>query len=346
MRALALETPTTFRDGFRHGLELSVPVRTAAPRVYAAGMGGSGIAADLVRALVVAETAAELTVVRGFALPRAVGPRDHVLLTSYSGNTWETLRAYDAAGRAGATRTALTSGGTLAERAEADGVPVLRVPPGLPPRAAIGHLLGGTLGLLDPLFPESNEGRVAAVSPRIDRRVRRFSAPDGAPAQLARSIGERLPFFYAESAFLPLARRWKHQVEENAKRLAAFDELPELLHNALVGWDATPKNVARRFAVVVLEWAEGDPSVRTSVRYLERLLRGRGVRTLKVDLAPEDRLEALLEGVVLGDLTSLHLARRRKVDPLPVDAITRLKAAVGHATGSGSFPATATGVAD
>ncbi len=341
MRALALETPTTFREGFRHGLELSVPVRTETPHVYAAGMGGSGIAADLARALVVAESTAELTVVRGFALPRAVGSRAHVLLTSYSGNTWETLRAYDAAGRAGAARTVLTSGGTLAERAEKDGVPVLRVPPGLPPRAAIGHLLGGTLGLLDPLFPESNEGRVAAAASRIDRRVARFSAPGGAPAQLARSIGERLPFFYADSAFLPLARRWKHQVEENAKRLAVFDELPELLHNAIVGWDATPKSVARRFAVVVLEWAEEDPSVRTSARYLERLLRSRGVRTVKVDLAAEDRLEALLEGVVLGDLTSLFLARRRKVDPLPVDAITRLKAAVGGATGPGTFPAPA-----
>ncbi len=339
MRALALETPATLVQGFRHGLEVSVPARTANPRVYAAGMGGSGIVADLARTLVASESGADLTVVRGFALPRAVGPGAHVLLTSYSGNTWETLRAYDAAGRADAARTVITSGGSLAERAEADGVPVLRVPPGLPPRAAIGHLLGGTLGVLDPLFPESNEARIAAVAARIERRIGRLASARGPPALLARSIGERLPFFYAESSFLPLARRWKHQVEENAKRLAVFDELPELMHNALVGWDATPKSAARRLAVVLLEWTEEDPTVRASARYLERLLRGRGVRTIKVPLAGEDRLEALLEGIVLGDLASLSLARQGKVDPLPVEAITRLKSTVGGAASAPSVPA-------
>ncbi len=325
MRALAVETPSAFLEGYRNGRELAWRRTAGGSRAYAAGMGGSGIAADLARSLVQAETGLDLTVVRGPALPRAVDAHARVLLTSYSGNTWETLRAYEAAGRAGADRTVLTSGGELAERAEAEDVPVLRVPPGLPPRSAIGHLLGSTLGLMDAYFPESNEQRVEQVADSVRRSLGTLAAQRGPPKELADRIGSRVPCVYAESTFLPLARRWKTQVEENAKRLAFFDEVPELFHNSLVGWDALPRAEARRYAVVLLEWAAEDPPVRQSLRYLERLLRARGVSTVRAPLASDDRLEALLTGIVSGDLMSLHLARRRRVDPWPVDAIVRLK---------------------
>ena len=133
---------------------------------------------------------------------------------------------------------------------------------------------------------------------------------------------------YAESGFLALARRWKTQIEENAKRVAAFDEVPELFHNSLVGWDATGRTEASRLAVVLLEWSGEDPAVRRSLRYLERLLKARAVRVFKAPLLSEDRLEALVGGISLGDFTSLYLAGRRHVDPYPVDAITRLKSAL------------------
>lgn len=328
MRALAVGSPEAFAQGFRDGLALRSTRAESAPRIYAVGMGASGIVADLARSVVDAETNADLTVQRGVGLPGALSRRAHVLLTSYSGNTWETLRAYEHAGRVGAARTAITSGGELAERAEADGVPVLRVPPGMPPRAAIGHLLGGTLGVLDPLFPESNEERAARVAERVRTAVRGLSGPRGLARALAKRLGRRLPLVYAESAFLPLARRWKSQLEENAKHLAVFDEVPELFHNAIVGWDALTRPDAARLTTLLLEWSEEDPHLRKSFRYLERLLRSRGVPVLTVPLPPEDRLEALLYGVVLGDLTSIEWAALRKVDPLPVEAITRLKARV------------------
>lgn len=328
MLAFAAEMPAALLSGYREGRELVLPLNDGLPRFFGAGMGASGIVADLVRSLVDAETRAELTVVRGPRLPRSVDARAHVLLTSYSGNTWETVRAYEDAGRVGARRTVITSGGLLASKAEADGVSILRVPPGLPPRSAVGHLFGSTLGLLDGVFPESNDGRVQRVVERVRSEVGRLSIDRGPAAVLAEGIGERLPFVYAEGSFLALARRWKTQVEENAKRVAVYGEVPELFHNALVGWDAIRRTEATRYAVVLLEWVGEDPTVRKSFRYLERLLRTRGVRTLKVPMSQEDRLDALVGGLALGDLTSLFLARRRRVDPYPVDAITRLKASL------------------
>ncbi len=330
MRALAAGLPAGLLDGYRAGREIALPEDGAAPRVYAVGMGGSGIAADLARCVVDAESPVALSVVRGPELPRSVNHRSRVLLVSYSGNTWETLRAYESAGRVGAKRTVLTSGGLLAERAADDDVPHLAVPPGMPPRSAVGHLLGGVLGLLDPLFPESNEARIERAAEKTERWIGSYARASGPAAAVATTIGERIPFVYAESAFAPLARRWKTQIEENAKRVAVFDEIPELLHNAIVGWDATGAAEARRAAVVVLTWSEESAATRKSARYLERLLVERGVRTARIPLPSDDRLEALIGGIAFGDHVSLFLAARRRVDPYPVEAITRLKAAIGN----------------
>jgi len=330
MRALAATLPDALESGYRSGRELSRPLPGNHLRFVAVGMGGSGIAADLARGVVDAESRAALSVVRSPDLPLSVDRHSDVLLVSYSGNTWETLMAYDAAGRAGAARTVLTSGGALLKRAERDGVPVLSVPPGLPPRSAVGHLLGGVLGLLDPAFPESLESRVARTAEATRTRIGEYSRRSGPAATLAERVGTRFPFVYAESGFVALARRWKTQIEENAKRVAAFDEVPELFHNALVGWDALSRRDASRSIVLLLEWAGETPPVRQSFRYLERLLKTKGVATARAALPTEDRLEALVAGIALGDHVSLFLADRGRVDPYPVEAIGRLKASIGN----------------
>jgi glucose/mannose-6-phosphate isomerase len=328
MRTLAATLPDALESGYRSGRELARPPPGYDLRFVAVGMGGSGIAADLARGIVDAESRATLTVVRSPNLPRSVDLSTEVLLVSYSGNTWETLEAYDAAGRAGARRTVITSGGALLDRAEADGVPFLRVPSGLPPRSAVGHLLGGVLGLLEPAFPEPLGERVTRTASATRARIREYARARGPAAALARRVGRRLPFVYAESSFVPLARRWKTQVEENAKRLAAFDEVPELFHNALVAWDALPRAEADRSIALLLEWSGESPSVQKSFRYLERLLRSKAVPTVRAPLLGEDRLEALVAGIALGDHVSLFLADLSGVDPYPVDAIVRLKSSM------------------
>ncbi len=328
MRALAATLPDALESGYRSGRKLAPPPTGSGPRFVAVGMGGSGIAADLARGMVDGESAASLSVVRSPELPRWVDRHTDVLLVSYSGDTWETLAAYDAAGRADARRTVITSGGALMGRAHEDGVPVLAVPPGLPPRSAVGHLLGGVLGLLDPTFPEPLDGRIVRAAEATRARILEYARKGGPAAVLARRVGDRLPFIYAEHSFVPLARRWKTQVEENAKRLAVFDEVPELFHNALVGWDALAATEAGRSFAMLLEWSGESEPVRKSFRYLERLLRSKGVPTARAGLPSDDRLEALVTGIALGDHVSLFLSDLRGVDPYPVDAIVRLKSSL------------------
>jgi len=328
LRALCVDLPNALSEGFRSGRELGAGPPAGDRPIYAAGMGGSAIAADLARGLVEDETPASFVIVRGSDLPRAIGPRSWVLLLSYSGETREVLEAYDLAGRRGARRVVISSGGQLAERAETEDVPVLRVPGGSPPRAAVGHLMGGVLGLLDPIFPESNERRLEIAVEQLREQMPRLESARGPAALLAVKVADRLPFVVAERSFGGLARRWRTQLEENAKRIAVSDELPELLHNSVVGWDAVTRSDARRYAIVLLDWTGARPSARRAARYLDRLARARRVRTAHVPLPYEDRLAAICYGLALGDLFSLEIARRDGVDPYPIDAIGRVKAAL------------------
>ena len=330
MRVLATEVPEQLTKAFGMARDLGAPLPRQSESVVVVGMGGSAIAADLTRAVTDAELELALTVVRGPTLPRSVNRSTLTIFASYSGNTWETLSAYEEAERRGSPRLAISSGGELARRAEDDGVPYLQLPPGIPPRAAVGYQLGGILGLLDPFFPESNETRVRRAARRVGEAQSRLLSPKGVAARLAATVRGRTPQIYSDVVLAPLARRWKTQVEENAKRIAHFDLFPELLHNAIVGWDAIGKADARRWAVVLLDWPGATPAVSPAVRYLERLLKRRGVAVVRAPVSGDDRIEGLLHGVSLGDHFSLFLAETAGVDPYPVDAITAMKDELGR----------------
>lgn len=331
MRSLAVQLPRQLRDGFTAARELERPIPRSTRRIFLAGMGGSAIAADLVRALTDPELDAGFDVGRGPTLPRSIDANAVTLLASYSGGTWETLQAYDEAGRRGSPRIVLSSGGELAQRAERDGVPHLLLPPGMPPRQAVGFVLGGLLGLLDPFFKESNEDRLVRAGDRLEQLQSTYLSPKGAPAKLARAVGLRTPQLYADVSVAALARRWKTQVEENAKRLAHFDQFPEVFHNAIVGWDALPAAQARQWAVIVLEWGGQSKSIAPGLRYFDNLLKRRRVPSLRISFDAEDPLEALTSGISFGDHFSLFLAEDAGVDPYPIHAITRLKRAVENA---------------
>jgi glucose/mannose-6-phosphate isomerase len=328
MRALALRAPDQFLDGFRAGVSLATEVPSRARAAVAVGMGGSAIAGDLLLTLTDSETELALSVVRSPDLPKPVANGTLALITSYSGNTWETLSAFEEAGRRGVPRVAITSGGALAERAADAGVPCLVVPAGGPPRAWVPFIFGGLLGLLDRSFPASNETRAARAADALQRRLPSLAGARGVPARLAARLGHRRPTFFAEASFAGLARRLKTQVEENAKRLAEFDAIPELFHNRIVAVDALRRGDTPDDATVLLEWRGMAGEARDRFRYFQRTAESRGLRVLSLPLPFEDRLDAILHGLSVGDFLSLALARAAGVDPYPVDAITRMKAAL------------------
>jgi len=325
-----LSLPSQLREAWARSLASPIAPLAASPaHVVALGMGGSAIAADLLASFLAPRLSVPLIAVRDSRLPAYVGPSSAVIATSYSGETQETLEAADAAVRAGARLVAITSGGSLEALAARHGT-VVRVPGGLAPRAALAYLFAPLVavferwGLAGPCGPDVDEAAAVldAVAGEAGPAV---PTPRNPAKSLAGRLADRIPAFYAGSpALAPVARRWKTQLNENAKTLAIWDAFPELTHNEIVGW-GVPADLARRItAVVLLAGDESEHDLRRIRVTRETVLR-RAAGVDEVRGRGAGRLSRLLSLVFLGDLTSVYLAYLRGVDPTPIEAIDAVK---------------------
>jgi glucose/mannose-6-phosphate isomerase len=335
LRALARGFPSQLREGYALGDRLDpLPLNAGAP-LLCAGVGGSAIPADLLRALLDGESDGTIWTNRGPTLPKAAGPTPLVVLTSYSGNTWETLDAYEEAGRRELPRVAISAGGELAGRAARDGVAHLALQEGVPPRAATGWILGALLALSDRVHARSHAEALERASRQLDAEMGRLASASGLAVRLAGRVGARLPTIVAPSDLSALARRWATQLEENAKRLARYDTFPEAMHNAIVAWEAMAAPEARRHAAIFLEpTGLAAPPFRGAGPYLSARLARRGVRVGRVPVDLRERFTGILRAVSIGDHFSLAVAASAHVDPLEIRAIERWKRASARPDGA------------
>jgi glucose/mannose-6-phosphate isomerase len=314
------------------------PAMPAPTLLAVGGMGGSAIASDLVFTLAAGSLPFPTLVCRDYAWPAAVRPGALAVLSSYSGNTEETLALYEEAKARGVARLAITTGGELARRCEADGTPWRAVPAGLPPRAALGYsvvslsLVLEALG--DPGFGAAAWAEAHAVATELGSRC----APDRPEADnpaksLARAVVGRAVCVYGGAGFAaPVARRWKGQLHENAKTLAFDAVVPEMNHNEIVGWQALA-DLHPRFAVILLRDRAESPALARRMAVTREILEDEGVGVHEVHSIGASPLARMVSLIVLGDWMSLYLAVLAGVDPTPIVKIDRLKAALASAGG-------------
>jgi glucose/mannose-6-phosphate isomerase len=287
------------------------------------GMGGSAIGGDLAAAALGPRLGNPLTVVRDYALP-VWTPTDRIVLcSSYSGATEETLGCYEAADALGASRLVATTGGPLAEAARRDGLPVVGLPAGLAPRAAVGYMF--TVAAEVASLCGSDTIRMEIDSSAAHLEEIRDRLADRAAA-IAGELDGAIPAIYGSGLTVPAAYRWKCQLNENAKMPAGFDVLPELDHNEIMGWEGAEG----RMAAILLEDRDQHPRVRQRFELTAGLIEPHASRVLRIETEGDSRTERLLWAVMLGDLLSLHLAARRGVDPSSTEVIERLKDELGR----------------
>lgn len=292
-----------------------------------AGMGGSGIGGRLALAALGVRAARPLVTAGGYALPPWARADDTVLCASYSGGTEETLACYDAAGALGARRIVATTGGALAERARRDGVPVVPLPAGFQPRAAVGYsmvvaLEVAALAGVGPSLRAEVEA-AAALARDLEAEWGPGAGEDSEVKALARRLDGTVPVVAGAELTGPVAYRWKTQLNENAKLPAFAGELPELDHNEIVGWGASAE--FGRFSAVFLDDPETHPRTRARIGLTAELIAGDAAAIETVVTRGTSRVERVVSLVLLGDLLSLYLAVLRGADPVEIDVLHALK---------------------
>ena len=339
MLGAAATLPAQLPDGLaraervRDALEAAWPGdKNATPRtLVVCGMGGSGVGADLLPAA--ADVNAPVVAVKGYDLPGWVSDEDRVVCVSYSGATSETLACFGQALDRSIVAAVITTGGELGERARAEGIPVVELPSGMQPRAAVGVIFGALVGVADALGIADDAGRiveeaVAGAKVVVDEHV--GAGPehggDEPPALgMARQLHDKVVVVSGAGHTEAVAHRWKAQVNENSKVPCFANAYPELCHNELVGWEFA-RATGASWALVELLPFEASEAIRARFDITLRLVGESIDDVLRFEPSATTRAGATFEQLAWGDYVSIYLALLRGIDPTPVERIHSLKA--------------------
>jgi glucose/mannose-6-phosphate isomerase len=296
--------------------------------VVVLGMGGSGIAGDVVREVAGPFMPVPVVVHKGYGMPNFIGENTLVLAVSFSGNTEETVEAVTEAALAGGRVVAVSHGGELASLAAQWRVPHIPIADGIPmPRAGIGALSVPLLVVLERLglFPGASSWIEAAVT-QLKKRREQLTVDDNPAQRLARRIGRQLPIVYGGGGPGGLAAlRWKNQFNENAKVPAFCHQIPELTHNEICGWGQHGDVTRQVFRLILLRHDFEHPQVSRRFDLTTELVDEVVAAVEEVQAEGEGALAQVFDLMLFGDFTSLYLAFQEDVDPGPVPVLDYIK---------------------
>ena len=311
-----------------------LPDHDTIDNVVVLGMGGSGVAGDVLAGVGGPFVPVPVVVSKGYGPPSFVGPGTLCFAVSFSGETEETIEAAQAAAAAGAHMVVICQGGTLAELAPTWQAPHVPVPEDITmPRAGLGALAVPMLVLLEEagLFPGAGawiDSAVAQLRLRRDRLSDAASATSAA-RQTARTIDRTVPLVLGAGPIGAVAaQRWKTQVNENAKAPAFALAIPEMCHNEICGWGQHGDMTRQVFTLVELRHDEEHPQEVRRFELVRDIMAEVVHEVVEVRAEGEGPLAQLLDLILYGDFVSLHLAEQENLDPGPVPVLTDLKRAL------------------
>lgn len=298
-------------------------------KVVIGGMGGSAIAGDLVADLATLQPTVPVIVVRDFSLPFRLDQNSLFIGCSHSGSTEETLFLFRQARQQGASLLALAGGGRLLAEATAAGIPSLTINAPGEPRSAVGYnlmLLLGTLnrcGIVN-VDQAGVEAAIFALQDQVSQLGQSVPVPNNLAKQIALELAGKLIVVYGGGLLTGMARRWKTQLNENAKAWAFFESLPELLHNSVEAFNTPSKRPPEPFVLVLRPDVENQ-ALPGRYRVVTELLERSSIPYRILGPGQGAPLTQMLCMLALGDYVSYYLAILHEVDPSPTPAIIQGK---------------------
>jgi len=322
--------PDQLQSAWEMGQQLPLPDSQGITHILLSGMGGSAITADLLAAYIAPLCRIPVIVHREYDLPAwAHGRKTLVITSSHSGNTEETLSTFDASIQAGCRLLAVCTGGELERRAMALHLPVLKFTHTGQPRAAVGFSFGlllaafGRLGLIPDPEQELFQALADMRSQQNTLRVNVPVAQNPAKRLAGQAVG-RWVSVVGSGILSPVARRWKGQINENAKAGAGFEFLPEMDHNALAGLENP--DVLMQTITLFLRAPSEHPRNCLRADLTRHGFMAAGLNTDVYYANGASRLAHIWTALHFGDYMAYYLAMAYGMDPTPVEALQNLKA--------------------
>lgn len=292
------------------------------------GMGGSALAAQL--AMTWPGFNLPFEVSKNYELPNYVNENTLVILSSYSGNTEETLASMEDAEDRKAKIYIIGNGGEIIERAKSKNYPFVLVPESNQPRYSVFYQLMCILAVLKALNMVDKEKVKDELSKakemlkiEADKLIATVPTENNIAKQLATEVSGKSVVIYSGPKMFPAAYKWKISFNENAKQVAWYNTLPEFNHNEFIGWTEQP--VIKPYCVIDLRSSLDNPRIQKRFEITDRLLSGKRPKSNTVNLVGDSHLEQMLYAVMLGDFTSIYAAILTGVNPVAVDLIEKLK---------------------
>jgi glucose/mannose-6-phosphate isomerase len=329
--------PDQLDSAYQLGLKRELPEWKDVKQVVIAGMGGSAIGADLIATYCAPLAPIPVFVQRDYGLPLfARGAETLVICSSHSGNTEETLDAFEAARAAGCRTIVVSTGGELAKRAREHGVSVWTFEHAGQPRAAVGFSFGLLLAMFQRLgllpdqrdalddalaFMRRSQERIKADIPAVKNPAKRYAG----------QLMGRWVTIVASDFMAAVARRWKGQINEIAKAGANYEFLPEADHNTLAG-TMHPQEVLNPHTMTLFLRAPSDhPRNRLRSDLTRKAFMLEGINTDHVDGRGHTPLAHMWTMILFGDYVAYYLAMGYGVDPTPVQVLVEFKDAMAEA---------------
>lgn len=320
--------PSQWEEAMERSARLDLTIdRDRIKRICLVGMGGSSMAAEIIRAYVYDSCPWPIEIVRHYKVPAWINDETLVVATSFSGNTEETLSALNNSRQKGAQAVAIVSGGELMLTSAKQEFDYIKLPGGMPTRLALGYIfvplyrLFQYLGLIEEGDSELRETKEFLA----DQRDLFRNTTDNEALQLAEELNDTLPIFYSDSLLMrPVNLWWQYQFEQNAKTLTYGNFMPEMTHNEIVGWERIV-HLTGRLSVVMLKDREDDERVQKRMSIVEELIRDQAASLHVLKSRGKSKLARLFSLMQLADWTSFYLAVKNNVDPTPVTKIDLLK---------------------
>lgn len=286
-----------------------------------AGMGGSGLAAELLLAY---DSALPVIVHKDYGLPEIVirnRQKTLVVVDSYSGNTEEALDAFKTARELGFPLAVVSIGGKLLDLARKYNVPYVQMPDiGIQPRMGLGFNFRALLKII-------RKDRTLAETDKLTSLLE-DSSRQTVGGVLAKKVHGRIPVIYASKRNCAIGYAWKIKFNETGKIPAFVNVLPELNHNEMTGFDSVPKTrkLSGNFHFIFLKDTKDHPRIQLRMKVLEKLYCARKLPVEIVPFAGRSRVHAIFSSLLLADWTALYLAEYYGVEPEQVPLVEKFKA--------------------